>query len=142
MNIDYEKNLKNIIKIPIKNFEEQYSRLIKLDKLINKNIGLIVIDSFSMFYRKEVQGNNKEINLKAVECLRSLKHICRENILVLVTSQVSENENGITPVGGKMIKNISDNILELKIKPRKIIFKKPVEKENKFEIKNEGVSLV
>ena len=140
MNKEYEKILDNLFLISVKDFEDQCNKLNKLDNLVNDKIGLVVIDSFGNFYRKALQsGDVKEINSKVIDAFRSLKHISKRGVPVLVTNQVYENEQGFTPIGGNLVKNFADSIIELNFKPRKILFRKPVESTKDIKINNEGI---
>ena len=70
-----------------------------------------------------------------------LKNIAK-NIPVIITSQVySGFENNIMPVGRDVLIGLSDTLIKLEKNPRKIIMKKPENKEIKFEIVNEGIKI-
>ena len=106
-------------------------------------IDLIIVDSLGVFYRKEVKENPAEINKKMDRQLRILTEITRKGVPVIITNQVSTDaETGeIRMVGGDMVKSWAKKLIELKKEPRRIILKKPEEKEAKFEIVNDGVRL-
>ena len=142
MNKDYEKLLGNIIVMKIKDFEDQVEKLKNVEELVKKGkFCYVIIDSFGVFYRHALHNNNySEVNEKAVLMLRNLKHVVELGIPVLITNQVySGDEEGIKVLGGNMIRNFSDCILELIKDPRIIKMYKPNEKEVKFEICDSGL---
>ena len=146
MDKNYKDFLDNIIVVKIKSFNEQMEKLNLIEDLINKKFGLVIVDSFTNYYRYEMQKDKyKEINLKAINVLRKLRHVSKE-IPVILTSQVYadlKNKNSNLVIGGNMIKNFSDCIIELEKEPkRKIKMLKPENKDNLLEIKNEGVCLI
>ncbi|MBW2993584.1 AAA family ATPase, partial [Candidatus Woesearchaeota archaeon] len=51
---DYEKILENIIFLKPTSFKEQKNTFLKLRKIVNEKIGLIIVDTISMFYRLEL----------------------------------------------------------------------------------------
>ena len=141
MSNEYEKLLENILVIKIKDFEDQHKKLSKVEELVKKGkFKLVVIDSFGKFYRYALHSfEYKEVNKGAISMLRNLKHVVNLGILVLVTNQIySNNEGKIEALGGKMIKNLSDNIIELTLEPRTMKFHKPSKKEVEFVINNLG----
>ena len=80
------------------------------------------------------------INKLLYKQLENLKEISRKNIPILVTNQVYFNidKKKINLVGGEILKNNSGCLIELekKSKKRKVIVRKPFEKEIMFEIKD------
>ena len=144
MSKDYEKFLENVMVISIKNFDDQVEKLQKVEELVKKgNFNYVVVDSFGFFYRHGLHNKNySEVNEKAVLMLRSLKHVVELGIPVLVTNQVYSSQDGnVKTVGGNMIRNFSDLIMELELDPRKIIYHKPKESEIGFKIDNSGFVL-
>jgi len=139
--LSYLNYLDRLLLIRVNNFDEQCK---KIDSLINLvGIDLIIVDSLGVFYRKEVKENPAEINKKMDRQLRILTEITRKGVPVIITNQVSTDaETGeIRMVGGDMVKSWAKKLIELKKEPRRIILKKPEEKEAKFEIVNDGVRL-
>lgn len=156
--------LKNIIILKPTNFQEQKEAFFKMLKEIkSKNIGLIIVDSITMFYRLELAEARKsgldkvrEINSDLAKQMKALYEIARKNeIPVLITSQVYNNflseedwlagkEAGVNVVGGDLLKYYSKCIIELQNKNgrKKAIIRKHrslPEKEFNFEIINEGI---
>ncbi len=140
--IDYLNYLDRLLLLKANSFEDQCKRI---DSLINLvDIGLIIIDSLGAFYRKEVKENPLEINKKLDRQLRILTEITRKGIPILITNQVSTDieSSEIKMVGGDMVKNWCKKVIELKKDPRRIILKKPEEREKKFKIMNEGIMVL
>jgi DNA repair protein RadB len=157
--------MKNIILLKATTFEEQRECFNKLLDLLNKNIGLIVIDSLVMLYRLELGDASSEkdfdkiqnINRSLARQLRILSEIARKkNIPVLVTDQVyggflslEEIDEGkkkqMNMVGGDIIKYWSKCIIELENlghgRKRAILRKHRhlPEKRFEFEIIDQGI---
>ncbi len=144
MEESYEGLLKNIFIISIKDFNDQFDKLSNIEKFVEAGkFDFVVVDSFGFFYRHGLHsGDYTEVNEKAITMLRNLKHLVKEGISVLITNQVysspKENED-IKVIGGNMIRNFSDSIIELGIEPRKLSVLKPFEREVKVDIDNLGV---
>ena len=133
------KLLDNLLMIKAKSFDEQVEKLKNLKSL--KNISLVIIDSLGKFYREEVKDNHKEINEKLAHHLNDLREFTKRNVPVIITNQVYSDieHNKIVPVGGEMVKRFCRKIIELKVKPRKLIQYKPEEKIIEFMIKEDGI---
>ncbi|MEK6952671.1 MAG: hypothetical protein AABX29_06685, partial [Nanoarchaeota archaeon] len=139
--LSYLNYLDRLLLIRVNNFDEQCK---KIDSLMNLvGIDLVIVDSLGVFYRKEVKENPSEVNKKMDRQLRILTEITRKGVPVIITNQVSTDleNNEIRMVGGDMVKSWAKKLIELKKDPRKIILKKPEEREAKFEIVNEGIRL-
>lgn len=159
-----EMILKNIIIFKPNSFLEQKMAFSKIEKECkSKNVGLIVVDSISMFYRLELAEARKKgvseihrVNSDLVKQMKSLYEIARKmDIPVLITSQVyndflSEDEwikgkeAGVNVVGGDVLKYWSKCLIELKNKngKKKAILRKHRslnEREIDFMIVNEGI---
>jgi len=157
--------MKNIILLKATTFDEQRECFNKLLDLLNKNIGLIIIDSLVMLYRLELGEASsakdfekiQTINRGLARQLRILSEIARKkNIPVLVTDQVygeflsfDEIEAGkkkqMSMVGGDIIKYWSKCIIELENlghgRKRAILRKHRhlPEKRFEFEIVDDGI---
>ncbi|MBU2589387.1 MAG: AAA family ATPase [Nanoarchaeota archaeon] len=133
----------NLFLIKVNSFKEQSQLIENLLKLKGK-IDLIIIDSFTYHYRKELQ-EKKDVNFKLSKQLSILAEISRESkIPIILTSQIySTMDNNIEPVGGNMLKNWCQCLIKLeKNNERKIILEK--HPQNKilnsiFEIVNKGI---
>ena len=96
----------------VKSLDDQYLALIKSDKLIGEkrdtkhSIGIIVVDSFTNFFRMEagkdpsarMEGYEKQLNILSGIALKY-------RIPVLITNQIYEdvNNNSLEPFGGFFI---------------------------------------
>ena len=141
MQSHYNKLLENIIIVPITSFDEQIIKLKNIEKLVKiGNFDYVVIDSFGIFYRHALHNfDYSDINKKTIEILKCLKHVVDLDVPVLITNQVYSDKKGqIKTVGGQMIRNFANSIIELKLDPRKIKIHKPEENEIKFNIDNSG----
>ena len=129
-----------------KNFYEQKEVIENLKKNINKDIGLIIIDSMTYFYKLELKKNVTLINRVLMSQLNKLKEIAVENeIPIVITNSVYDDmeiKDNVKMLGGEILKRRSDYIIELKKhgKLRKAIMKKPKIKEIIFEIEEKGIT--
>ncbi|HII14949.1 MAG TPA: AAA family ATPase [Nanoarchaeota archaeon] len=132
----------NITVVKARDFMEQCRAVDELLNLKGK-IKLVIVDSFTAHYRKELQEKH-DINPLMSRQLSILSEIARENIPVIVTSQVyTTQENKVQPVGSNMLKNWCGNVIKLENEGRrKLIVEKHRAgqlKEIEFEIVNEGI---
>jgi len=136
----------NLLIIKANNFKEQCKIVERL--LISKDkIGLLIVDSFTAHYRKELQAKH-DVNSKMSRQLSILSEFARSGTPVIVTSQVytlPEN-NSVQPVGGNMLKKWSGCVVKLENEGKREMFieKHPEIQGTKirFEIVNEGVRLL
>lgn len=149
--LNNQKALDNILVFKINNFKEQQEKINELSKLIHQNkISLVIIDSFSTFYRLELQEKDpKEVNRQIAVQLKTLREINKNyNIPVILTNQVYDDfqTKGVKMVGGQFIQNFSKCVIELqKDFKRKFIIKKHrtlPEEEMYFEITNDGITTI
>lgn len=156
--------LKNIVLLKPTNFKEQKEAFLKLHKEIkSKNIGMIIVDSITMFYRLELAEARKSgideirrVNNDLAKQMNALYEIARkQEIPVLITSQVysgflseedwlAGKQADVNVVGGDLLKYYCKCIIELQNKngKKKAIIKKHrsiPEKELNFEVVNEGI---
>ncbi|MBS3078742.1 DNA repair and recombination protein RadB [Candidatus Pacearchaeota archaeon] len=159
-----EMILKNIIIFKPNSFQEQKNAFLKIEKESrSKNVGLIIVDSMTMFYRLELADARKKgleyiqrVNSDLAKQMKSLYEIARNlDIPVLVTSQVyhdflseeewiSGKEAGVNVVGGDILKYWSKCLIELKNKngKKKAILRKHrslSESDFNFVIVDEGI---
>ena len=99
------------------NMEQQYSAIKELDKIINENIGLVVLDSATTFYRLALENDgNITLRRELANQIAHLHRIARKyGIAVVITNQVyTEIDSGeLCPVGGTMIEHLSKAIIKL-----------------------------
>jgi len=150
---DFKRALEKIIFIKPTSFDEQEKAIVKLDELLEQNIGAIFVDSISMLYRVELNDeNNRALNNAFVAQLRTLLEVARKkDIPVIITSQVysdMEEQGEFKVVGGMMVRNMSKCLIELKLsgKNRLAIIKKhrSIEdgKSMMYKIVEEGIEEV
>jgi DNA repair protein RadB len=99
-------------------FEEQKAMIKELKKIVKRtNIGLIVVDSFVMFYRLELSKDNVlELHRELGQQLKELAKIAREKAIpIIITNHVyTDIEDGIiVPVGGDTLKYWSKCMISL-----------------------------
>ena len=114
-----DEAMKNLLVSEVHSFDEQKDRIEKVGKLAAAGIvSLIVIDSFTMFYRL-----NYEDNLARNEFIRqteALLEMARQHdVAVLVTSQVYANlqTGGVEFLGGHPLHHNAKTILRLDKRP-------------------------
>jgi DNA repair protein RadB len=146
----HKKVMDRILFLRPTNFEEQKKAFTKLKHLVNRRIGLVVVDTISMLYRlQRVPGEATEINRELSGQIGILNEICRkQQIPVIVTNQVyAEFGTGrLGLVGGDILKYGSKCLLELQplaAGRRKAILRKhrsiAGEKEAHFQIVEKGI---
>ncbi len=151
----YKESLKNIIILKPTTFQEQKKAFDKLRTLVNKDVGVIIVDSIAMLYRLEM-GQTKnvyDVNRQLGIQLAFLTEIARKNgIPVLITNQVYqdfENKEKVNIVGGDLLKYQSKCLIEIqknKDMTRTAIVRKhrSIEEDKKirFRITNLGIEEV
>jgi len=141
MNPLYKELLDYIFLFKINNFQEQGERIEEINKIVNK-FSLIVIDTIGNYYREELKKDVNKINREMEKQLRTLKSFSKNfNIPIIITNQVYTNihKKEIDLVGGNMVRDFSNTLLELKRDPRKVVMKKPEQKEMYFKIVDIGI---
>jgi len=155
--VNYDENaFKDMNLYRVKSLDDQYLALIKAEKLIkekynsSKNIGLLVIDSFTNFFRMET-GNDPTARMEGYEKqLRILSNIASlYKIPVIITNQIYEDvENqSLEPFGGFFIDHAMKAIFRIDKENnglRKLIVIKhrsiPENSFTEFKIVNNGLS--
>lgn len=99
------------------NLEQQYSSIKEIDKIINENVGLVVLDSATTFYRLALENDgNISLRRELANQIAHLHRIARKySVAVVITNQVyTEIDSGeLCPVGGTMIEHLSKAIIKL-----------------------------
>ena len=147
---DYKKVLDQIVFLRPTNFKDQTEAIERLKTLVNKKIGLIVVDTINMLYRlqrsfKEDDNFNRDLSLQML----ALNEIARnQNIPILLTSQVYSafDNNRLRIVGGDILLYTSKCLIEVESLhegKRKVKLRKHRsirgEKEVMFEIVAKGI---
>jgi len=152
---DYKEAMENIVFLQPTNFSEQRNAFGKLSKLVDENIGMIIVDTISMLYRLEIGKTDDvyTVNKDLGTQISYLSEIARrKSIPVIVTNQVYssfEEKESIKIVGGDILKYGSKCLIELQKGHkgvRKAILKKhrsiAEDKEEVFRIVNSGTEQV
>ena len=137
----YEEYLEKVLLFTPKSFKEQHNTIKNLLTFIDKgNMGLIVVDTIGYYYRRFMKNRPELGNRMLMNQINVLQHIARK-IPVIVSNQVytSVKENKIKMVGGMILENRSHRTIELEKEPRrKLIVRKPEEKESFFTLTDRG----
>lgn len=132
----------NLAIVKARDFTEQCRAVDELLNLKGK-LGLVIIDSFTAHYRKELQEKH-DVNCLLSKQLSILSELAREGIPVIITGQVyTTMGNDAQPVGSNMLKNWCGNVVKLENeRQRRLIVEKHKTgqlKEIEFEIINAGI---
>lgn len=108
--------MKNLLVFHIHSFEEQSDRVTKAARLCEANdrVGLIVVDSLTMFYRLHLDDNSARTELtKETEMLLTAAR--KSDVPVIITSQVYSNlaTGGIEFLGGHALHHNAKTIIRL-----------------------------
>jgi len=101
------------------NFEEQYAAIIEIEKISSENIGLIIVDSATSYYRFELDDDESSIRTRRElsNQIGFLHGLARKyGIVVVITNQVytDVNTGAFKPIGGAGIEHISKTIIQIK----------------------------
>jgi DNA repair protein RadB len=119
---ELEDVLKNIILLKPTSFAEQQSTLERLKKLINDKIGIVIVDTLTIFYRLEIAKGSeiKLTNNKLIWQLSCLNEIARKKgIPVLITNQVYSDfakKDEVKMVAGQILEYSSKCLIRLENK--------------------------
>jgi DNA repair protein RadB len=109
---------RNIIVFEPLNFEEQYVAVREVEKIACENIGLVILDSATSYYRFELE--EEETCMKSRRELASqigfLHALARKHSFVaVITNQVYSDIvlGGVRPLGGSSLEHISKAIIQL-----------------------------
>jgi DNA repair protein RadB len=101
-------------------FEQQYSAITDIEKLMNEKIGLVILDSAALFYRLALQDDSEEENVtlrrELVNQIGILHGIARKySAAVVITNQVFKDvtTGELCPVGGNALEHLSKTIILL-----------------------------
>jgi RecA/RadA recombinase len=137
MDSECSSYLDRFLVVNLKDLLELDSKLEQFEKMVDK-FDLVVLDNIGLYYRLGLKENYVVTNSIIVRILRKLRHMSEE-IPVIIISQVYEMDEGKKVLGGKMIQNFSDYVVELSKEPRKFKLMKPEEKEFLFKLEDKGL---
>ncbi|AKB76401.1 DNA repair and recombination protein RadB [Methanosarcina lacustris Z-7289] len=99
-------------------FEEQYAAVREVERIAGENIGLVVLDSATSYYRFELE--DEETGIKSRRELASqigfLHALARKHgFVAIITNQVYSDiiAGGVRPLGGSSLEHISKTIIQL-----------------------------
>ena len=141
---DNNNLLEKIFVLKVNGFKDQQEQIKKLGELIKKGkFSFVVVDTLTSCYRRLLRNKANLANGMLISQMRILKEVGR-SVPVLISTQVYDDieKNEIRPIGGKIIERDSNKIMFLKKDPRIIKITKPEEKENRFNIQDEGIVLL
>jgi DNA repair protein RadB len=117
---DAKKIAGDIIIYEPASFEQQYSAITDIEKLMNEKIGLIILDSAALFYRLGLQDDSNEENVairrELVNQIGILHGIARKyGVSIVITNQVYKDiaTGELCPVGGNAFEHLSKTIILL-----------------------------
>jgi len=116
---DAKKIAGDIIIYEPASFEQQYSAITDIEKLMNEKIGLIILDSAALFYRlgltqDDSNEENMAIRRELVNQIGILHGIARKyGVAVVITNQVFKDvtTGELCPVGGNAMEHLSKTII-------------------------------
>jgi DNA repair protein RadB len=114
---DAQKLAQHLLHYNIKSFEEQYTAVKEAEKIVNQNVGLIIMDSATAFYRLELESKDsmllKRELASQVTILLGLAR--KHDIPVVITNQIymDVDKEELRAVGGNMLEHISKVIVQL-----------------------------
>lgn len=112
-----EDIVKDVIMYEPLNFDQQSDAIEEVKKIVDENVGLILLDSATLPYRYEL-GEDRDMHARRdlANQISDLLEITREyNIGVVVTSHVYTDikTNEIRPLGGHAFEHLSKTIIQL-----------------------------
>lgn len=128
-----EINLDNIIIIKADSYSQQFQTIKSLESIHNQ-ISLVIIDSFTKYYRKKFQ---EQINITP-PTIKQLQYLKKLNLPIILTSQVYTNKNKENiPLASHLWKNFANNVIELKNENKRLLRYNNQIKE--FKITEKGI---
>jgi DNA repair protein RadB len=114
---DAEKLAKHFILFSPTSFEEQYGAIKDTEKLVPHNVGLIILDSATAFYRLELESKDSMLlKRELANQVTALLGMARKyDIAVVITNQIymDVDKEELRAVGGNMLEHISKAIVQL-----------------------------
>ena len=116
---DAKELAKDLIIYEPKDFQQQYSAVVDVEKLAGTGIGLVIVDSATLFYRFGLSPDdegNASVRRKLVEQLAGLHRLARKfDMAVVITNQVytDTKTGGVCPLGGNLIEHLSKTIIKM-----------------------------
>ena len=114
---DAEKLAKRLMIFKAFSFEDQYTAVKETEKLVGHDVGLIIMDSATAFYRLELESKDsmmlKRELANQVTILLGLAR--KHDLAVVITNQIymDVDKEELRAVGGNMLEHISKVIVQL-----------------------------
>ena len=139
----FDEVAERIILVKPKNFMEQTALIDQINEYASKNVGLVIVDTFTSLYGAKVSeasvksktfGVNRELNRQLAILAQTTKI---KKIPVIITSQVrsvfNDQNISIRPVATRVLKFWADTIITLKPTNNPQTIKAVVEKARRIE---------
>ena len=118
---DAKKVAGDIIIYEPASLDQQYSAVLELEKIMNENIGLIILDSAALFYRlglsmDDSNEENMALRRELLNQIGLLHGLARKYVIVVViTNQVYKDVSTgeLCPIGGNALEHLSKTIILL-----------------------------
>jgi DNA repair protein RadB len=114
---DAKKLAEHLIHFKPTTFEEQYVAVKEAEKIVPQNVGLIILDSATAFYRVELESGDSMLLKRelAGQATILLGLARRYDIAVVITNQIymDVDKEELRAVGGNMLEHISKVIVQL-----------------------------
>ncbi|WP_174591654.1 DNA repair and recombination protein RadB [Methanocella conradii] len=114
---DAERLARGLLHFQPTTFEEQYAAIKETEKIAGQNVGLIILDSATAFYRLELESKDSMLlKRELANQVTALLGIARKHdIAVVITNQIymDVDKDELRAVGGNMLEHISKAIVQL-----------------------------
>jgi len=114
---DAKKLAQHLIHFEPHNFEMQYVAVKETEKIVPQNVGLIILDSATAFYRVELEsGDSMLLKRELAGQATILLGLARKyNVAVVITNQIymDVDKEELRAVGGNMLEHISKAIVQV-----------------------------
>ena len=114
---EVEKLLERVIVIKAHSLEEQTKAILKLPRMVQDDIELVIVDGIANQYRAAIARGVRDVNNHLSQQMNALFQTASEHdIPVLITSQVYADLDGegVKVVGGDIVKYSSKCMIELR----------------------------
>jgi len=138
----YKRYLGYLVLQKPQSFHEQHRYISNILHLLD-NIDLIIVDTIGSHYRAEFKKDIYAANMMLEKQIRLLKEFSK-HAPVILTNQVYADikHNEIAMIGKNVIEPWAQKIICLDKNPRRIILKKPEQKQAYFNIIDKGITLL
>jgi RecA/RadA recombinase len=135
----FDQVAERIVLVKPKNFREQTAVTDNIQDYVSKNVGLIVIDTFTSLYSAETLPKSFSLNRELNRQLAGLAQLTKiRKIPIIITSQVrsviSEQSSEVRPVATRVLKFWADTIIALKPTEYPQTFKALIEKSPQSQV--------